>query len=409
MKQSKITTKILIVLTTALIFIMSAGNVNALTILSTDELKIDKSLIKDDVNYTLPQKIVIAPVYIPTSNFETESSEWYRGLHYFTVDKLGFSDIPFHYVVDEDGNVYEGNKGRDERQISVSGIGNNMILIAYLTEKSASKFDPRSINSLSELLLKLCNQNAINPNNIEVKGVKFVRNQATRSVTMAANDIFGIWNSSLDSIKNTIKPKYQPVEKSYNLRVDEVIVPSEPVKPGSTFIVSIRLNNLSEYGVYGGTSSELIATKSDGGASTFFLNNVWLSTSQFSILGDELALRRFEEGTFDVQLRAPLYVGEISETFTLSTPDGKNINANPFSIKVNLSAPDRPIIEIGNTETGILRVRQTPSSVGTVISQVSPGERYFKTNDAGNGWIEIELQDGQKGWVANWYTRQVYP
>jgi hypothetical protein len=65
-----------------------------------------------------------------------------------------------------------------------------------------------------------------------------------------------------------------------------------------------------------------------------------------------------------------------------------------------------PMVIILDTEVGFLRVRQTPSAVGTEIGQVKPGEKYkFLSKDDTNEWEQIELGDGKVGWVLGSYVK----
>ena len=68
---------------------------------------------------------------------------------------------------------------------------------------------------------------------------------------------------------------------------------------------------------------------------------------------------------------------------------------------------EKRIIEIGNTELGYLKVRSEPSTVGTEIGKVSTGERFFVLEDAGNGYVKIDTNDGKTGWVAGWLTKNI--
>jgi uncharacterized protein YgiM (DUF1202 family) len=82
---------------------------------------------------------------------------------------------------------------------------------------------------------------------------------------------------------------------------------------------------------------------------------------------------------------------------------GEVISLNVFEIRLNVQRSDRQIVEVGPTETGNLNVRDQASSASNVISQVSTGQRFFLLEDAGNGWLRIEIDQQTSGWVAGWY------
>ncbi len=94
----------------------------------------------------------------------------------------------------------------------------------------------------------------------------------------------------------------------------------------------------------------------------------------------------------------------------LGTIGDENNNQIDASASAQLSpiptvspTPSGPTVVISDTPTGFLRVRATPSTGGTEIGQVKPGETYPLV-DENDSWFEIQLADGSKGWVSNQYA-----
>ncbi len=61
---------------------------------------------------------------------------------------------------------------------------------------------------------------------------------------------------------------------------------------------------------------------------------------------------------------------------------------------------------IKSTPTGWLRVRSAPSLTGSIISSVYPNQRYAFSQEK-NGWFNITISGGQKGWVSGQYVTVV--
>ena len=57
------------------------------------------------------------------------------------------------------------------------------------------------------------------------------------------------------------------------------------------------------------------------------------------------------------------------------------------------------------TPTGFLRARQTNSLNASEVGRVLPGEIYQLTGES-DGWFEIQLRDGSKGWVSSQYAEK---
>jgi len=60
-------------------------------------------------------------------------------------------------------------------------------------------------------------------------------------------------------------------------------------------------------------------------------------------------------------------------------------------------------VKINSTPTGYLNVRSEPSTSGTILTQVHPGEIYTYTA-VKNGWYEITYSGFNQGWVSGQYV-----
>lgn len=71
------------------------------------------------------------------------------------------------------------------------------------------------------------------------------------------------------------------------------------------------------------------------------------------------------------------------------------------------SPPAKPYVEILDTPTGFLNVRDEPSTSGSeILTKVDPGE-YFKLLDENDsGWLKIEYKKGEEGWISGQYAKK---
>lgn len=397
-------TKIFVAIIISILFI---PKVHSLELLTLDSLKIDTSIVRSDLSYSIPEKIVVVPIFSKDDSIKMNSTSRFRGLYYYLIQKLGFSDIPFHYVVSDDGEIFQGNSGGDERKVVIEGIDSSVILVGYLGGALREGFDPRSFYSLSELLLNISNTNNIRPENTIISNITFVRDSISRSVVMRSTEIDEKWNESLAQIINSYSSKYSPTPKIYGVTAQIVGIPSEEVLPGSENNVSIRLKNVGKNGIYGGSNSELVLSKVGGGNSRFFLNNAWLSKTETSIMVLGQNLLPNQEDIYEFKIRAPLEIGEVTELFELKTLSGTKVESETIALTLKIKRGDKEIIQINETELGFLRVRNEPSTLGIEIGRASSGERFFILEDAGNGYLKIELDGGVTGWVAGWLTTRI--
>ncbi len=69
--------------------------------------------------------------------------------------------------------------------------------------------------------------------------------------------------------------------------------------------------------------------------------------------------------------------------------------------------PEVVSVEVLDTPTGFLRVRESGSMASREVSQVRPGEQYPYLEEV-DGWVKITLTDGSQGWVSGEYVKKVY-
>ncbi len=67
--------------------------------------------------------------------------------------------------------------------------------------------------------------------------------------------------------------------------------------------------------------------------------------------------------------------------------------------------PKEERVVILNTPTGFLRVRSAAATTGFEVGRVKPGET-FPLNIEQDGWFEITLTDGTRGWVSSDYAEK---
>jgi hypothetical protein len=388
-------------LSLALLFLLP-GSVSAYTKVDIGTLALDTSIRSEDENYILPSNIAITPIFIDETNYDAS----YKGLFYYTIDKLGFTDIPFHYIVSGDGKVYKGNLGGDERNLTFSNTTGNFVLVGYMTNKNISNFESKGLEATKELVSEVANNNNIKAENIVIRNLSFEKNTSASTVTLKIDSLAGNWEKDLDSIKGYVNSNIKPSNKVYSVEVVEAKLASESAVIGSETAGTVKIKNTGTSTIYAGSNSEVIASK-ESGNSLFYTLNGWLSQSQFSLMEEIERILPGEEVTLTFNVKAPLASGEISETFVLNNLVGQKVSTNNFTLRMNVDKGGKRIIQINDTELGYLRVRSEASTAATEVGRASSGERFILEEDAGNGLYKITLSNGTSGWVAGWLTTEI--
>lgn len=70
--------------------------------------------------------------------------------------------------------------------------------------------------------------------------------------------------------------------------------------------------------------------------------------------------------------------------------------------------PKTAQVEIQETGTGFLRVRQDASKTSPEVAQVKPGQQFILIEESKDGeWYKIEYEKGKTGWISAQYAKKV--
>ncbi len=167
------------------------------------------------------------------------------------------------------------------------------------------------------------------------------------------------------------------------------------------------------------SSGEIISFEKVGGKETSLSVVSIPDAAQISIDG---AIRGFAPyktsavipGEHQIIVSTP---GYSEKTISIKTVEGYKLTA-VVKLKPNgeeipteeeeIEEPKQEEVEILSTPTGFLRVRDEPSTLGEEVAQVTPGELYpYLDEDEKTGWIKIEYEEGEEGWVSGQYAKKV--
>ena len=126
------------------------------------------------------------------------------------------------------------------------------------------------------------------------------------------------------------------------------------------------------------------------------------ATVQLAKLPEEEKQAEPKEATESADLKA-----QDDETKPTPKPSPKSQTIKPATGSGTLEGSQVKILE---TPTGWLNVRSEPSTSGgdeTIVTKVDPGETFPYIKSSGSGWYQIELPDGELGWVVAKYTELI--
>jgi hypothetical protein len=368
-------------------------------------MSLDETLTKLDDNFAQADSIIVTPIYLESDDVVSDL-EWYQGLYYYQAVRLNQGDLLFHYVVTKTGQIFEGGSKGEEHRYRTTDDSLHPIIIGYMANKDDIQFDDSVKQNLAELILDIANRNSITMDRVFVKDMQLVAKPNSAIITR-----FGIlggkWERSLNTLINTIKDKYSPQPKQFDLKIEKVDLPVDAVNYGDNIVMNITLRNNSDYILLKGNPSEPIMTLATGNSSKFFQNGVWLGLSQTSIMPEAAFLRAHESKTFQVRLFVPLYFGIQKEKFSLTDTLGRKYVNSDFEVTLNVNHPKTKVVEILPKGSTILNVHDNPWYSSPTINRVSVGQRFVVIEETKEGWLNLNLGNGKSGWVIASYTRTI--
>ncbi len=365
------------------------------------DLGLDESLTNNNlVSYSRPQKILLTQIKPTHEYLLNDSKAWIRLLHYYGTTRMGLPDIPFNYIVDRSGNVYEGLDNAEGR---VPHLENEegAILIGYLSNSMDLTIPAQE--AFKNLIEIYSYKFGIDKTRIEPVEIFLAKEEAKDSPRLLsykpAEGLFKV--SILEMIQ---KFKYS---KESNLRFSgkiENVEYEKTVNSGENLKVSFVLQNKDSFPWYVDEGFVFLST-SDGKESAFAINKVWDSFtkpfslgSQVVLPGDEVELS-FEMGTDGV------LPGKYKEGFKFVLLSDVAIEGTEFEIEFELKKGDRKVVQIKPTGTGALTVYSCPEYNCEMVAAAISGEKYLVLEEKGN-WYKISV-DGVEGYVTIHYATLV--
>ncbi len=123
------------------------------------------------------------------------------------------------------------------------------------------------------------------------------------------------------------------------------------------------------------------------------------------------------DGFLDKVVRVKTYKGfKLTAFVKLSESIRRDVEPSltPTSAPQEMKMEGKRMVMILPTSTGFLRVRAEPSTLGTEVGQVKPGETYpLLDTDEKTGWFKIDYSTSKVegvakvGWISNQYAKEL--
>ncbi len=315
-----------------------------------------------DISFAPWQKIEVYPIIYANLNWRNNIDELINGMDFYAREFLGLYGLPFAYLITEDGKIYQG---LGIRNFDFSKIRSQKLGVRSQEDfEFSTGFCPIAYVSTSSAELTESAQNALNNLQPYLAGPP----QQSAKIITALEEI--------------------------------------TISPGETREVTLEFQNTGEAAwENSGDKRIFLVTTPFKSASEFYTKDSWIAVDTICLLQEQKVLPG-ETGKFIFSLTAPFYPAKINESLGLLIEGTEKIVVgSEVSLPISIWAEGLVAVEIMETPTGFLNVRDSPSTFAKLLGTVYPNEKYLYLDEA-SGFYKIRLRDGSEGWVYAKYAEK---
>lgn len=363
---------------------------------SRENLKFDESLSPDiEADYYRPQQILVFHIKPSHNYLLNDTSTWMRLFHYYITTRLELPDMPFNYVVDSSGNIYEAMGNSQGRAAYIQGE-EGLVIVAYLSESTDFSLSAR--RSFQSLIESYSYKFGISKN--RVKAIDLIISSESELPSYKESE--GIFEQSflsmIENFKYSDKMNLTFSGEVTNLEYDESI------RSGERLEVSLVLKNTDSFSWYLDEGMVFLSTADDE-ESQFAINQDWDSFSKPLSLEPQTVLPGGEiEVSFELGTEAIL-PGNYEVDFKFVVLPEADVVGSEFEVNFEITKGDRKVVQIRPTNTGALTVYGCPAYTCEMVAGAISGERYVVLDEE-DAWYKISV-DGVEGWVTIHYATLV--
>jgi len=352
------------------------------------------------LSYAYPENLYITQITSPNAIVSSDSELWYQHLYYYFVTRTGLTDIPFTYLVDRSGNVFEGAAVGTTSTLFMDH-GKGSIVIGYMSD--GSDITQNASISIKKLVENISLEYGLVKDNVDIVDLTINRKEnALSSITPTFTD--NLFARNMHNQLMTYAYNTNP-NLVFEASLDKEVYAFDTAAGEK---VNIAIDVVNNGNIPWFTDKfEFYLETSNGKDSEFAVNGVWESFQKVLYLEESDGIVNPNETIrLNFEMQSPLRAGKYSEEFYIKVLDGNVVTGSSFTVEFNASKGEFTLIEITDTGTGALNVRRDPYVNADLVGEVPVG-RIYVTTDSQNGWHKIEYSNGLEGWVYGKYTKVV--
>lgn len=385
------------IISVLILSLFTLGKVQAFSYYSVSTQKFDTTLLADiEKTYATPQKILITQIGTKSKELEKKTTEWVNSLYYYSITRLKLPDLPYTYLLDENGIIYQGNSGIQGVNTGIAEAGGS-IIIGYLSNNSS--LTKRAETSLYTMVDELSSTWGISE--IQTIKLKITKNENSVS-TLSYETTDGDLNTSINDLFRNWKPA-EKVERKYIAKIENLEYTPE-IEVGKRTTVKLDIKNMNDFPWFT-DSDPIYISVANNKESAFAVNQVWESFSKPISISDKTILPN-QSVHIEFDMEAKVKVGQIKETFVVFQKSEAPFQDSSFEISLNVVKGDKTLVEVVSPQYGFVNIRDCKGQGCKIIDTLKEGEVFILVAEE-DGWSKIQYGQEVEGWVVSRFLKKI--
>ncbi|MCK9368742.1 SH3 domain-containing protein [Candidatus Dojkabacteria bacterium] len=369
----------------------------AFTYVKRTDMGVDESISDQSAKqFVRPIEIAIVNITSPVDEYELFPQDWIKSIYYYSITRLGFLDIPFTYIVDRDGKIYEGRSGG----VAVNpetGANTGTVVIGYLS--NSTDITSSSAVALKQIISEISYTWAIPKSKVYTGVMTYATNEnnlsksiITKSNSEFAQNLAPVFTSSVYSSSEHI---------SYIAQVKDLTY-SSSVKSIEKFTVNLTVVNKNDFPWFS-SSNPIYVSTSNLKSSAFADSSTWESFSKPYAITDKTIMPG-EEVKISFNMSAMMLPGSYSQKFVIMKLPNLVFAGSLFKISTKVTKGDYSLVKV--VDISSLNVRECAGPNCKIVSALGENQVVVMLKYEA-GWYQVRYDGKKTGWVYGKYISEL--